>query len=254
MQQKVYDSTFFENTSQHSAKSAKLLIPVIKDLLPDIKSVVDFGCAQGVWLKTWNENGANEILGIDGDYVDRSDIVIPLDRFIAKDLNEPIRLGKKFDLAYSLEVAEHLQPDSSEHFIDSLTKHSDIVLFSAATPGQGGEMHINEKPLDSWRRFFQTRGYDAFDCIRPKIAKNFDVSYWYRYNTILYVHEDALTNIPESTLTTKISRDVKIKDVSPPLFRIRKKIIRLLPLRAQNQVAKIKNFLSVKNDKLKNNR
>ena len=94
MQQKVYDSTFFEYTSQHSAKSAKLLIPVIKDLLPDIKSVVDFGCAQGVWLKTWNENGANEILGIDGDYVDRSDIVIPLDRFIAKDLNEPIPWAK----------------------------------------------------------------------------------------------------------------------------------------------------------------
>ena len=61
------------------------------------------------------------------------------------DHSEDLRLTKNYDLAISLEVAEHLSSESANMFIACLTNMSDIVLFSAAIPGQGGENRINEQ-------------------------------------------------------------------------------------------------------------
>ena len=37
--------------------------------------------------------------------------------------------------------------------------------------------------------------YQAFDCIRPLIATNQNIAFWYRFNTILYVHKDSQTTL-----------------------------------------------------------
>jgi hypothetical protein len=236
----LYDARFFSYTSLQSLKSAQAIVPILRQLLPEVNSVADFGCAQGVWLKCWMDNGMNDIQGVDGDYVDRATLAVPVEFFHARDLNKPIDLERRFDLACSLEVAEHLQPENSEQFIHALTRHADIVLFSAAPPGQGGESHINERPFDSWREMFRAKGYAAYDCVRPLIAGSKDVSYWYRYNILLYVHSSAVSSLSAETRTTWIADDEKIADISQPLFRARKFLVNLLPYRLQNMLARAK--------------
>lgn len=109
------------------------------------------------------------------------------DQFRAADLTKPIDLGRKFDLAMSLEVAEHLPPSAAETFVGSITLHSDIVLFSAAIPGQGGQDHLNEQWPEDWMWRFAVRGFQCFDRIRPLIWRDDRISTWYRQNMILFM-------------------------------------------------------------------
>lgn len=65
----------------------------------------------------------------------------------------------KFDLVYSIEVAEHIPAELSDNFVECMIGRSDLVIFSAAAPGQGGHGHINEQDQGYWRRKFEARGY-----------------------------------------------------------------------------------------------
>jgi hypothetical protein len=109
-----------------------------------------------------------------------------------------------------------------------------MVLFSAAPPGQGGEGHINERPYEFWRGLFAARGYTAFDCIRPAIAGRLKLPYWYRFNTLLYVH--GRNKIPFA-IPGCLPAAEPVPDVSPPLFRLRKTVFRLLPRPALDRLA-----------------
>jgi hypothetical protein len=65
--------------------------------------------------------------------------------FVTHNLEATLPLRERFDLAMSLEVAEHLTPGRAESFIQELCGVSDCVLFGAAIPGQGGTNHIHER-------------------------------------------------------------------------------------------------------------
>ena len=170
---------------------------IIKLFTP--KSIIDFGCGLGTWLKVFKENGVNKIIGVDGSYVEKNDLLIPDECFISCDFDDPDRVietinDAKFDLAVSLEVAEHISAENSEKFISMLTLSSNIVLFSAAIPYQGGRNHINEQWQSYWAKKFQGRGFVAVDCIRPIIWSNRNIQYYYRQNIILYIKESIISD------------------------------------------------------------
>src|SRR5215475_6757738 len=66
-----YDASFFDSQREESLRSARVVVPVVVSLVGPVRSVVDFGCGVGAWLKAFEENGAEDVLGYDGDYVDR---------------------------------------------------------------------------------------------------------------------------------------------------------------------------------------
>jgi len=152
---------------------------------------VDVGCAIGVWLAEFAKHGIDDFLGIDGDYIDRSRLVIPKDRFVGYDLSQPLNLDRRFDLAVSLEVAEHLPPDTAACFVNSLTRLAAVVLFSAAVPGQGGTGHVNEQWPEYWTSLFREAGYRPIDAIRHRVWDNDGVAWWYAQNTLLFVRAAA---------------------------------------------------------------
>ncbi len=240
----AYGAQFFSYTDTVSKASAVLIVPLIRNLLTEVASVADFGCARGTWLAEWKAAGITDIAGIDGDYVDPQTLLIPRTQFHAADLNGTIDLGRRFDLVCSLEVAEHLRPETSAGFVKNLTKHADIVVFSAAPPGQGGLNHINERPYDAWRDLFRQRGYDVFDAVRPRIRDASDVAYWYRYNLMLYANEAGKARFTSQVLATRIPDDSPIPDVSPALFRFRKGLLRMLPQGTQDWAARAKASLT----------
>lgn len=206
MSKNIYDENFYRSQMQESYDSAKEVISYMRGgegLFTDIESIIDVGCGVGTWLKAWADAKPNlKYFGIDGNGVEESLFYIAKDYYKQVDLtadandifrnvmqNIPESDKKPFDLAESLEVAEHLEKQYAENFIKLLTMFSDIVLFSAAIPHQEGTEHINEQPPKYWADLFAKFDYVCFDILRKKIWNNEKIGFWYRQNLLLFVHK-----------------------------------------------------------------
>ena len=126
------------------------------------------------------------------------------DDFRCHDLRKPLPSDAKYDLAMSLEVAEHLPPDRSESFIAELTALAPVVLFSAAIPQQGGTDHINERWQSYWAGLFEKQGFSPLDVIRPAVWENDAVERWYRQNTIVYCCNDVVADYASRSADQKL--------------------------------------------------
>ncbi len=233
-----YGRLFYRYQREGSARSAAIVIPRVIDTLA-VRSVLDVGCGVGAWLLPYARRGV-DVTGVDGDYVDRSLLLVDRDRFLARDIAKPFDLERTFDLVQSLEVAEHVPLKDSDTLVDNLVRHGKHVLFSAAVPGQGGENHVNEQPYEFWRDRFAERGFELFDFIRPAIAGRTDVEPWYRYNTLFFVHRDTIAALPTAIARTQVTNQEPIRDVSPVCYRARRAALRRLPEPAVTALAKIK--------------
>ena len=170
-------------------------MPLVLELHP-ARSVVDMGCGDGTWLAVFRKRGVADILGIDGEYVGRDVLQIPEECYRAVDLTKPAELGRTFDLAVSLEVAEHLPASCQVSFVASLTRLAQVVLFSAAIPLQGGNHHVNEQWPDVWAKLFLEHGFHPVDSIRKQVWANDAVDWWYAQNILLFVHSSVLERNP----------------------------------------------------------
>ena len=193
LDQRHYDVEFFRAFQQGSVASARVIVPIVLDLFSP-RSVVDVGCGIGTWLSAFEEHGVSDVVGVDGDYVNRDDMLIEQGRFIAHDLQQPLRLDRSFDLAVSLEVAEHLAPKAAATFVESLVRLAPAILFSAAIPQQSGAGHRNEQWPDYWAALFARHGYQPVDCIRHRVWSHPDVEVWYAQNALLYVEGSMLAH------------------------------------------------------------
>ena len=236
-----YDRQFYEARCDGSLQSARAIVPMVLHYF-SVGSVVDIGCGIGTWLKVFEENGVPDILGIDGPHIDQNMLIIQKEKFLAADLRSQLNIPGRYDLAVSLEVAEHLPEELSTAFVMRLTAAAPIVLFSAAVPGQPGIEHINAQWQDYWRTIFRDRSYVALDLVRPMIWGRQDVDYWYQQNTIIYCHdtiaaarsdlpwafEKTSLNIVHPALYEQITQDYeeRIKTLSNPSFG---NVIRSIP-------------------------
>ena len=240
-----YRADFYQYLASFAIRSAQRVVPQLAGMLP-IRSVADFGCGHGAWLSVWQGAGVS-ITGVDGSYVDRRRLLIDPAYFHAADLAEPIDLGQRFDLVQSLEVAEHLPASRAQQFVDTLTAHGSCVLFSAAVPGQGGEHHVNEQPLDYWRAMFRQRGFVAIDCLRPLIFGDAEIEPWYRYNIVLYVAEDHLAHLPEMLRSRRVADEDELDDYRPLPYRLRHALMRRLPIGAVSRLSRLRAALAARN-------
>ena len=199
MEEKEYTKDFYlELLGEQVVYSAEKILSTVFPRLPEITSVVDVGCGFGTWLAAVSElKGAEtDILGIDGPWLDRSLLVIPEEKFLAADLSREMpAVERKYDLAVSLEVAEHLPPEKAEEFTGFLAGITDFVLFSAAIPFQGGTGHLNERWQDWWADLFKREGFLPVDLIRPALWNDRKVLVHYRQNTILYARKQRIGEI-----------------------------------------------------------
>lgn len=189
----LYDRNFYLQQRDQSCESAGEVVPHVISLLHP-RRVVDVGCGVGTWLGEFQRQGVSDVTGIDGTYVRQDMLQIPPDRFRSADLSQPksVSLPERFDLAVSLEVAEHLPAAVADDFVALLTSFAPTVLFSAAIPGQGGVNHINEQWPDYWISRFAAHGFQAIDCLRPAFWNNERVQLCYRQNMFLLTRDDSV--------------------------------------------------------------
>ena len=196
---KFYDKKFYKKyrVNEKFFYSAKKILPVVINAIPCIESAVDVGCGTGLWLSVLQEETKiKRVKGIDGKWVDKKLLEITKEEFVESDLSKTFPIfDEKFDLAISLEVAEHLPPERALAFIDYLTSLSDFVLFSAAIPFQGGINHFNEQWQDYWADLFEKRNYVPFDIIRSKVWNDEKINNCLKQNTILYVKKNEIHRV-----------------------------------------------------------
>src|SRR5579863_2415780 len=101
----IYSPKFFQTIRTGARLSASEIVPLVMEWVRPA-SVIDVGCGTGEFLGAFQEHGVKEILGIDGEYVDRSLLAIHKENFKALDISKPFILDKTYDLALCLEVAE----------------------------------------------------------------------------------------------------------------------------------------------------
>ena len=112
--------------------------------------VIDVGCGPGIYVEALRNAGMDAI-GVDPDPscpYDRVNVFSPdFDKYTG------------YDLCVCLEVAEHIDEEFAEKFVQQLVKTAPAILFSAALPGQGGHGHINCQPKEYWAHNFARQNY-----------------------------------------------------------------------------------------------
>lgn len=192
IESKHYNTDFYLDHQDGSYLSAKKILPIVANIIRPA-SVIDVGCGVGYWLKVWKEElQVKDVRGIEGPYISASMLKVEKELVHFQDLKEPVKVNQKFDLAMSLEVAEHLPASHAERFVESLTSLSDIVMFSAAIIGQEGTYHINEQMPEYWCKLFGKFGFVPVDYLRPLIWNEDKVDCWYKQNIMFYVRASSL--------------------------------------------------------------
>lgn len=135
-------------------------------------SIVDVGCATGDIVKELNSRGFMAD-GIEGaktalPYMQTNSVYI-------FDLRKQLSLEfKKYDLAISIEVAEHIEKEYSEIYVENLCKLSDLVFITAALPESKGHYHVNCQNPEYWIELFAKFGYDFNEELTQKMKKFFE--------------------------------------------------------------------------------
>jgi SAM-dependent methyltransferase len=214
-----YSSRFYKSFHEEVAASASVIVPIALELTR-ARRVVDVGCGDGTWLSVFERHGASELLGLDGEYVNRAAFRVDRSHFRPMDLSQarPDPALGHFDLAVSLEVAEHLAPERAPDFVRFLTSLAPVVMFSAAIPMQDGTGHRNERWPDYWATLFETCGYAVADAIRPRIWQSAPVAAWYRQNILIYVDRSRLPDYPALAADAAVTRREMLSVVHPAAY------------------------------------
>lgn len=205
----VYDQAFFDLIRPGVQRSAATFVPWLLDTFASVgflpRTMIDVGCGEGWWTREFYDQNLY-VVGVDGAgggaaIPGGGKAVSAMGCFVEADLAEPwFDLGKGYDLALSLEVAEHLSPERAAGFVDDLCRLAPVVVFSAAIPGQGGHGHLNEQWPGYWADLFAAQGYDVTGDLRYGIWDDDRIEHWYRQNLMVAWAPGALDFEPSKPL------------------------------------------------------
>lgn len=153
----LYNERYYENAEVEKTALYPALATALVELT-NPRSAVDVGCGSGLMLAVLARLGV-EVQGVEGSKaaIRRSPV---RDRIVRANLEHGVPSLGRFDVCLCIEVAEHLSPEAGPRLVEGLTRLSDTIVFSAATPGQRGLGHINEQPHSYWHELFQRCGFE----------------------------------------------------------------------------------------------
>jgi SAM-dependent methyltransferase len=215
----LHGNQLSEQEAANAASAGRILDIVMDYYRP--ASMLDVGCGTGTWLKVARSRGISDIRGIEGSWLDKSKLQVEPGLVEVVDLEKGFELGRRFDLVISLEVAEHLSERAANHFIESLTAHAPLVLFSAAIPYQGGDHHVNEQFLPYWAEQFSRFNFRPVDVIRGRIWNEQTILWWLRQNVVLFVKEELLARNERLRRAAEESAAYPLSLVHPDVYAFR---------------------------------
>lgn len=172
MTEEVYTKEYFEHIQQEEGLQAFRLERILYDLYKP-RTVIDWGCANGLYLEPFMTEDGCEVLGIDNSGI-AIEMRNPDIRIIRSDMTQAIHLTPmtmkpvgidvsapitKFDMALCIEVLEHLEEKDAKVAIENICRSSDRLVVSIAREWQTGPGHINLKPIEYWIQKFGWQGF-----------------------------------------------------------------------------------------------
>jgi 2-polyprenyl-3-methyl-5-hydroxy-6-metoxy-1,4-benzoquinol methylase len=154
--EQLYRDVYFrEMDALHTPVYERLADAVYGRLHP--ASVIDVGCGTGRLLAAFADKGVS-VRGLEGS---RHAIAISSvsEHIIRCNLERGVPDIGRFDACFCIEVAEHLPPRCAKSLVSGITAMSDVVVFTAAPPGQKGSHHINLRPQAYWINAFEEQGF-----------------------------------------------------------------------------------------------
>lgn len=154
----LYGRRFFTrwgSQNEEYVRSARAVAELIFDQYRP-QSILDLGCGAGVHAARMQELGAR-IICADANACPVEYRAEAIDTIEEIDLSRDIESTRfeRVDMVLCLDVAEHLPAADAGTLVRNCTLFSDLVLFSAAPPFQGGDGHINEQPRRYWISHFR---------------------------------------------------------------------------------------------------
>ncbi|QDV66367.1 hypothetical protein Poly24_00510 [Rosistilla carotiformis] len=185
---------FYSERDRLTRRSAEIILQSLQPVV-EFRSLIDVGCGVGTWpAVAKSEFGCQRVHGVDGEWVDQTLLQIDRSEFTVTELangkGPDVQALGRWDMAVSLEVAEHLQPQDADWFVELLTSLSDVVLFSAAIPRQGGFGHHNEQWPSYWGEKFKAAGYQCVDFIRQTHWEDDSILPHYRQNCFVFMNRN----------------------------------------------------------------
>ena len=183
----VYQRSFFEVQLPWRAEYDAIADRLVHYL--DFSSALDMGCGNAFLIARLAQLGKN-VAGVDGSMHALDCVPQELTPNIGiVDLTRPVRLGR-FDLVICSEVAEHLDAQFADTLVDSICQNSGgLILFSAATAGQGGFYHVNEQPHDYWIARFHKRDFEVdhevTQNLREDLSRTISAMWWFAKNALV---------------------------------------------------------------------
>jgi len=187
-------------------QSAAILMPLIYEYADRPSGMLDVGAGEGHWMRAYKHlrDGSGTICGVDVEerkpgWEGSDENGWPwISQWDAENGDKlPLRAGPgdppeqtaytKWPLALCLEVAEHVTPDAGAWLVIELCRAADVIAFSAAIPGQGGDGHVNEQWPSYWSRLFRDQSYALIDPWRDAIWNDQRIEPWYRQNLLCAV-------------------------------------------------------------------
>lgn len=168
-------------------RSAAAVLPMVFEHTGTPQAVLDVGAGEGWWSTTAHDLDVGNVLALDVDAA----LPEPAWWIEAWDAESRVPLPHCMDgrwpLALCLEMAEHVTPAAGDYLVSELCHIADVVLWSAAIPGQTGDGHINEQWPAYWQERFLHHGYMLIDPFRDRLWEQADVEPWYRQNLLLAI-------------------------------------------------------------------
>ena len=186
----IYDTEFYEQSVEQAAvrSAARIASTIVDDLKPAI--VIDVGCGTGALLASLRDRGCRvhglEYAAAALEYCRTRGLDVR--KFDLE--HDALEDERVYDVAISMEVAEHLPGEAADRYTDLLTRLSSVVVFTAARPGQGGTDHVNEQPASYWIGKFRERGFEHTQEQSAEWRERWrtagDVERWYYENLMIF--------------------------------------------------------------------
>lgn len=186
----AYPVSWHSKYGEMTFRSAEVILARLRQLRA-FDSFLEVGCGNAHWSSAAMKLGCSRVHAVDGPWNKPEELLIPSECYETRRIDEQFSVEGTFDLAVCLEVAEHVDQKHAMTLVSALTGASDLVLFAAAIPHQGGYGHINEQWPSWWAEKFMLKGFVPFDIVRPFAWGDDRLHYWYRQNTVLYVRQDS---------------------------------------------------------------
>lgn len=151
--------SYYQRINREELSQALRLFEYIKKTY-NIASIIDYGAGTGLYLSPFYDAGyIVKAVELEPGVLDDRVRMIPRECFDIVDMTKYHVNKNKYNMTLCLEVLEHIPEEQSEAAIEQILKTAgDTIIFSAAAPGQGGDGHINCRPVEYWIEKFSSTG------------------------------------------------------------------------------------------------